>query len=63
MARLPEMAFRQAPHGGIEEVPATDLRIGDIVILRLGVTEHMGAGTFRLIAVVAKQIRNLGSKA
>lgn len=36
MALRPETAFRRAAHGEIEEVPAADLRTGDIVILRPG---------------------------
>ncbi|MCU4182015.1 heavy metal translocating P-type ATPase [Bosea sp. BH3] len=36
MALRPETAIRKAPDGGVEEVPATDLRIGDLVILRPG---------------------------
>lgn len=36
MSLRPETAFRKAPHGGVEEVPAADLRVGDLVILRPG---------------------------
>lgn len=36
MALRPETAFRKMPHGGVEEVPAADLRIGDLLILRPG---------------------------
>lgn len=36
MELRPEMALRKAPHGAVEEVPAADLRIGDLVILRPG---------------------------
>lgn len=36
MALRPETAFRKAPDGGVEEVPAADLRVGDLVILRPG---------------------------
>ncbi len=36
MALRPETAFRKAPDGAVEEVPAADLAIGDVVILRPG---------------------------
>lgn len=36
MALRPETAFRKTQHGDVEEVAATDLRIGDMVILRPG---------------------------
>jgi Zn2+/Cd2+-exporting ATPase len=36
MALRPETALRKEPDGAVAEVPAADLRINDIVVLRPG---------------------------